>query len=273
MNEYEAADGAVLENTTRSRIAAKRRAARKHRLLKRLKFVGLTTLSILIGFAGYSAVTGKNKKEDREGYGRIGQASGVTERNRPRYLVSVAGTSLKLAELVAREDLVGIGFHEAENPQARRMDPPGGYLSDETTGSVAREYKKKKGPVVFVMNTRDRGTDSKSAVDIAVRAGSAIKSPVTGVVSRIKEYYLYDQYLDYHLEITPDGYPDLRVAIIHVDKVTVSVGTRVEAGVTKIGVIRVLEGLDTQINEYLPKASDHFHIQVNPALQDGPVAQ
>lgn len=259
------------ESAAAIRVASKRRAARSRRKLRRLKLLGLVTVIVTVGFAGYStfaAKTGARAKGNGETVRLPSSDRGV-----PRYLATVGGSGLKLFLPVDAADLTGIGFHEAENTRARPLEPSTSFLVDETTTTVRKAAKQRGVPVLFVMFTRYRGTDPKSAVDIAVRPNSVFKSPVSGVVSKIKEYYLYEQWLDYHVEITPDGYPDLRVAIIHIDKLTVSEGQRVEAGKTHVGVIRSLEGLETQVNEYLNKPSDHFHVQVNPASNDGAVAQ
>ncbi|MCL4499934.1 MAG: M23 family metallopeptidase, partial [Chloroflexi bacterium] len=259
-------------STTRGRIVMKRQAVWKGRTARRLKLLGVAGLTILIGFGGYSAF-GKKGKEGKIAGATVGTSRVAVNRNLPRYLVTVAGTSLKLVEPVDRADLLGVGFHEAENPAAKRLDPAGAFLSDEGTSTVAKVAKTSKNPVVFVMYSRARGTDARSAMDIAVRPGSTIKSPVNGVVAKIKQYYLYDQYFDNHVEIQPDGAPDLRVAIIHIDKLAVSEGTRVQAGVTPIAVVRHFPGLDNQITEYLPDDVDHTHMQVNPAEENGPIAQ
>jgi hypothetical protein len=55
-----------------------------------------------------------------------------------------------------------------------------------------------------------------------------VLSPVNGVVTVVKTYDLYRKITDYHVEIQPDGYPDLRIAIIHIDDVRVGVGQRLE---------------------------------------------
>lgn len=259
--------------TARARIAAKRRAAKKARTAARVKYGLATGAALLIVLAGYT--TGDKKAQELSGLSanRSVKTSRLL-RNQIQYIAEVDGTSLRLAEPVDHSDLVGIGYHEAENRKARRLVPVGSYFADETTAGVAEAYKGGASVVSFVMTSRERGSDPKSSVDVAVRPNAVIKSPVDGVVSKVKEYYLYGRYFDYHVEIAPDGYPNLRVALIHIDKLSASKGMRVEAGKTKIGVVRVLEGLDTQINWYLPKPYDHVHIQVNPASEEArPIEQ
>jgi hypothetical protein len=75
--------------------------------------------------------------------------------------------------------------------------------------------------------------------------------------------------MDNHVEIEPDGYPDLRLAIIHITGVRVSVGQRVKRQSTSIAVMRPLPQIQSQINKYLPEKADHVHLQINPATVEG----
>ncbi len=253
--------------TARDRIAAKRRAAKKARVAARVKYGLAIGAAALIVLAGYGAKDNKHRAPAGLSANRSAKTSRKS-REQMRYIAGVDGTSLRLAAPADDGNLVGIGYHEAENKKSKRLVPIGSYIADETTGSVARAYGGGASVVAFVMSSRYRGSDPKSSVDVAVKPNSIIKSPVTGIVSKVREYYLYGRYFDYHVEITPDGYPNLRVAIIHLDKLRTSTGKRVVAGVTEIGTVRVLDGLDTQINWYLPKPYDHVHIQVNPASDE-----
>jgi hypothetical protein len=119
------------------------------------------------------------------------------------------------------------------------------------------------------MESRGRGSAPTSAMDIALAPNSEVLSPVNGVVAVVKTYDLYRKVTDYHVEIEPDGYPNLRVAIIHIDDVRIKVGQRLERGETVIGVLRPLPQINSQINKYLPSVADHVHMQVNPATVDG----
>ncbi|HZD61098.1 MAG TPA: M23 family metallopeptidase [Anaerolineae bacterium] len=161
--------------------------------------------------------------------------------------------------------VIGVGFHEAERREAVAMSPTVACFNKETTATVRNAVMKSKGPVLFVMLSRGRGSAPTSAADIAMAPHAEVYSPVDGVVTKVKTYNLYNKVTDYHVEIQPDGYPDLRVAIIHIDNIQLKVGQRVKRRETQIGWLRPLPQITSQINRYLPEQADHIHIQVNPA--------
>lgn len=166
-------------------------------------------------------------------------------------------------------EMIAIGFHQASNPKAYPLEPIGHCLVDETTQTVSETISKSKFPILFVMNARGRGGSPTSAADVAVKPGTLIRSPVDGVVTKIKTYYLYGKHPDYHVEIEPRGHPELRVAMIHLDELEVKVGSKVSHGKTVVGKVRRLSRLQSQIDRYLPEHYDHVHIQVNPYEPEG----
>ncbi len=72
-----------------------------------------------------------------------------------------------------------------------------------------------------------------TAADVGAKPGSAVFSPVTGTVVKVKKYKLYGKWDDYELHIQPDGHPGLDVVMIHVTDVCCRPGDRVLAGVTR----------------------------------------
>ncbi len=129
-------------------------------------------------------------------------------------------------------------------------------------------YDKSKKAVI--MKSRGRGTSFCSAVDIAAEKESVIFSPVTGKITKIKEYYLYNRYPDYHIEIRPDRAPEVRIVLIHIKNLNIKKGQRVIQGTTKLGIVRSLSNLiNSQIIKYYGSNQEHLHIQVNPVDQKG----
>jgi len=201
-----------------------------------------------------------------------GSKAGASELNKhakdePLYncFATVGTSSLKLSLPGKNGDVIGVGFHEAERREAIAITPAVNYFNRDTTATVRKAVLATNSPVLFVMSSRGRGSASTSAMDIAMVPGAAVYSPVDGVVTMVKTYNLYGKLMDYHIEIEPDGYPDLRVAIIHIDNIHVTVGQRVQRRVDQIGWMRPLPDIASQINKYLPSRYDHVHIQVNPA--------
>lgn len=278
IKKYKSDAWTLRNHSSQTRVAAKRLDFKRDRGRRRLGALAVAVVGVglIVGFTSFNALGKKDSKPKVVAQKARQVSAAVKKPLGPRELVSVDGSALHLLEPAARENVRGIGFHEAENKLAKRMNPIGVFVADETTTSVTAAFKKHPtdpGAVRFLMYGRGRGSDPQSAMDIAVKNNVPILAPVNGVVSKIKEYYLYGKYFDYQIDITPDGCPDVRVVMIHVDKLKLVEGQRLKAGETVVGVVRNFGSLVTQINEYLPSISDHVHIQINPASSEGQIAQ
>ncbi|HEX8100705.1 MAG TPA: hypothetical protein VF660_10960 [Actinomycetota bacterium] len=153
-----------------------------------------------------------------------------------------------------------IAYHEAALPAALGLHPLG------TCGRNANKYKftcpsPTPGPRYIVMSSRGRVHPATSAVDVAMSARSAVLSPVSGLVYRVKRYFLYGRYLDYRISIIPEGHPGMAVVLIHVAHVRVHHGSRVTGGVTPLGVPRRFP-FHSQVNDYVGAGVSHVHLEV-----------
>ncbi len=167
-------------------------------------------------------------------------------------------------------DVLGVGYHQAESVKAFNLIPLGEKIEVPSGEKIKLKGKKEiKGVTYFVMNSRGRGTSRTSAADIAVSPNAWIKSPVDGVVTKIKTYFLYGKYSDFHIEIEPSGHPELRVVLIHLDDMDVCEGAKVKAKETLLGKVRHFgDKFNSQIENYIPKKCDHVHLQVNKYLSE-----
>jgi len=212
-----------------------------------------------------SAIQNITDKKDKNANGLIDQDI------KPLPFATVEGTDLTLYFPAYVSDVKGVGFHESEKKEAISLTPTGKYHMRESTETVIRSVSLSRFPVLFVMYSRGRRQSPTSAVDIAVEKGAVIRSPVNGVIKKVETYYLYGKYKDVKVEIQPENHPELRVAMIHLDDVVANVGQKVILGKTEIGKARELNHcFDSQINEYLPDACDHTHVQVNKYVPQSP---
>lgn len=165
--------------------------------------------------------------------------------------------------------VVTIGYHEAENSTTYTMQPLGRCAGNENERGLDSAAPFGQGQLpFFVMNTRGRRASAISAVDVAAAPGTEIRSPVNGEITKVKSYYLYGKYADYHVEIMPEGHPEIRVAMIHLDNLQVKVGDRVEHGQTVLGSIRQFKRpIRSQIDRYTGTNFGHLHLQVNPFVE------
>jgi len=209
----------------------------------------------------------REKKVSRGEVRRKGSLKGV-----PAF-ARVAGKDLLLYLPAEGKDVLAIGYHEAENPQTLSLEPIGYSLKNDNQSSQSPRGTDLKsvpndGNIPFtIMNTRGRRQSPTSAVDIAVKSKTMIRSPVDGIVTKIKPYYLYGRHQDFHLEIQPASHPELRIAIIHLDNLQVTLGSQVRKKETILGEVRSLtQYIQSQIDRYAPGNYGHTHLQVNPYI-------
>ena len=98
-----------------------------------------------------------------------------------------------------------------------------------TAAPAARSSTQPTGPDAVLVGKvlrmwRARPGKPDTAADVGAKPGSAVFSPVTGTVVKVKKYKLYGKWDDYELHIQPDGYPTLDLVMIHLD------GRLVQAG-------------------------------------------
>jgi hypothetical protein len=156
--------------------------------------------------------------------------------------------------------LLLIGYHEASLP---------GALAFRPIGHCARDYNRTRftcppparGPPFLIMSSRGRIDPPTSAVDVAMRPGAIVLSPVTGVVLSVESYRLYGTYPDVEITLGADGSPGLRVLLIHIQRVKVSRGDLVVAGRTPLGRPRRFP-FGSQVNDYVGMGIPHVHIEV-----------
>lgn len=256
------------EEFSAARIEAKRRQQRLNIMLKAKQILMAISLILSAGLLIY-IVTEINLLSFQKQDAAIATEAAIDASPIYECFATVGTSSLGLALPARQGSVLGVGFHQAEKREAVAMTPAADCYNREATATVRNVIMGTGQPVLFVMESRGRGSAPTSAMDIALAPNSEVLSPVNGVVAVVKTYDLYSKITDYHVEIEPDGYPNLRIAIIHMDNVRVVVGQRLERGETVIGVLRPLPQINSQINKYLPRFADHVHMQVNPAATDG----
>ena len=161
-----------------------------------------------------------------------------------------------------------VGFHEslsAAAPDLTPQAPPQADLNARPVPPPADGTAPAGEPPLVVLPSRDRPGGPTSAMDIAVPAGDDVHAPVTGTVRMAAPYTLYGKYPDVHLEIEPDGRPDLRVVVIHVDEVRVQPGDRVVAGETPIAGTARQFPFASQVDRFVDsdgQPATHVHVEL-----------
>ncbi|MDP3014492.1 MAG: M23 family metallopeptidase [Candidatus Subteraquimicrobiales bacterium] len=241
-----------------------RQVAQKRRRKNKTIIASILILFLLFAYKAFTKDV-RSANQNSQIVEKKEESSSLSQVKQAKFFARVSSyEDLELYYPLNPEEVIGVGFHQASNDEALSLQPVGLCLVDETTATVRSYVASSKVPVLFVMNTRGRGTSLTSAADVAVKPGSLVRSPVDGVVTLVKKYYLYGRHLDYQIEIRPDGYSNLRVVIIHVEELSIKESERVIRGKTLIGKVNAFSRLQAQMERYLPGKFDHVHIQVNP---------
>ena len=123
-----------------------------------------------------------------------------------------------------------------------------------------------------VLPSRSRGTHPQGAADLVVDPAREVRSPVTGTVKRAGNYQLYCRYPDQYLVVEPEARPGYEVKLLHVDGLQVSIGQRLEAGVTVVAAHARLFPFGSQIDDLTVAPHwPHVHVEVvDPSIPDRP---
>jgi hypothetical protein len=147
-----------------------------------------------------------------------------------------------------------VGFHEANHDGARQLEIVQGIVAPVT------------------LETRERGTGSRTAADVVVDPEREIRSPVTGTVKRAGGYILYCDNHDDFAVIAPDEQPGWEVKILHISGVQVRAGQRVVAGETLLAPRPTRLPFPSQVEETAHQPPwPHVHIEVvDLSIRDRP---
>ncbi|HEV3401434.1 MAG TPA: hypothetical protein VG078_06390 [Acidimicrobiales bacterium] len=148
-----------------------------------------------------------------------------------------------------------IGFHEASHDGARQLELLPTAVAPAT------------------LESRGRGTGSRTAADIVADPAVEIRAPVTGRVIRAGTYVLYCDHRDDYVVIAPDQHRGWEVKVLHIHGVQVGQGDRVTAGRTVIALRPTQLPFESQVDEVsaVQPAWPHVHVEVvDPTIPDRP---
>lgn len=123
------------------------------------------------------------------------------------------------------------------------------------------------------LNTRNRGTGDRTAVDVVVQPDTVVLAPVNGRVVTAGPYRLYCRYDDETVVIEPEAHPGWRVVLFHVQGVRVAAGQVVEAGLTPVADRAHQLPFRSQVDRLATRtpAWPHVHVEIDDsAIADTP---
>jgi murein DD-endopeptidase MepM/ murein hydrolase activator NlpD len=166
-------------------------------------------------------------------------------------------------ELELPDAAVAVGFHESGTPGSLSLRPLGAPVRNENLPRMP-QAPVSEGVDYMILPTRGRPNTPTSAIDVSMRPGQTVASPVTGTVVAANAYSLYGKTPDELVFVQPDARPDLVVVMMHLEGLEVQVGDRVESGTSPIARTARLLPFSSQIDQYAGTLP-HMHVEVRPA--------
>ena len=202
-------------------------------------------------------------------------------KGRPKVHPLIAQCSgIDLRSPIAPADLTGVLFHQASYRYGLVMttELPDADMEKVSATRQCRVNREQvegdwlDADAMHLWRTAD-STAMDTSIDVGAKAGTTLRSPVTGTVVLVKDYKLYGEIPDIEIHIQPMGRPDLDVVLIHTYDPLVKAGDKVEAGVTEVSHVRDIakDLTDVQLAFYTPAddPGNHTHVQVNDANYEG----
>lgn len=156
-----------------------------------------------------------------------------------------------------------VGYHEAATVSAIGVTPVGRLIEDRNTTRTDLPADAAVGSPYLVLTSRGRSAGPTSAVDVVLEPEVPVLAPITGRVADVRSYLLYGAHQDLRIELVPDGRPDLRLVLIHLDGAEVVIGDRVTAGITPIARTARRFTFSSHIDrETEPDRYPHVHMEV-----------
>lgn len=128
-------------------------------------------------------------------------------------------------------------FMEADNASALPMVPIGQLLANGNPGGFAAP-EDFAGPGYAVAPPRSGVRPATGMAALLTAPGTALRSPVQGVVTSVEEYTAEDGTVDWKVGLQPQDRPDLQVVLRRIATPSVVPGQEVTVGVTEIGTVR-----------------------------------
>jgi hypothetical protein len=250
--------------TPRSRQAARLRA-RRRRAQQRARRIAV--LGVVGAFAVVTLVLTAFGSSGSEPAATVGSStfsapSGSTPR--PESLATVSNLSIKLP--IAQDAVTAIGFH-ASTTGALTLKPLGRQINE---GLLARlwhtisGYSKSARAWYQLPGGSGPGT---AVLDVGAGPGTFVYAPVDGTVASISQTIINGSPHGSEIDIRPSGAPSVIVSLSHVDPdPTLAVGSAVNAGSTKIGIVADIAKVEQQaLARHTNDAGDNVAIEVHPA--------
>jgi hypothetical protein len=242
--------------TRRRRVERREvRAARRTR-----RFALLTALAIVLVIALALSAFGGNTPSVRQ----LSPASAaVSPQTKPFPQIIALNGVVRIQMPIVQSQYTAIGYHSSAD-NAVTLDPIG-HQGNE--GALQRVFHKIFGgggghPTWYQL---DGG--ATSALDVGAVPGTNVFAPVDGTIVGVTPYVVAGHRFGSRIDIQPQSAPSLVVSVTQVRAdPSLSVGSNVVSGATRIGVVVDLSKVERQaLARYTNDAGNHVSIELRPA--------
>jgi hypothetical protein len=170
---------------------------------------------------------------------------------------------VRLQMPIAQTQSTAIGYHSTVDGGI--VLSPIGHQANE--GLVQKVFHKIFGGGGGHPNWYRLGGGSLSALDVGAAPGTSVYSPVDGAVVGVTPYIVAGHRFGSRIDIQPQSAPSLIVSVtqLRADP-SLSVGTNVVSGATRIGVVVDLAKVERQaLARYTNDSGNHVTIELRPA--------
>ncbi len=170
---------------------------------------------------------------------------------------------------VSADDATAIAYYSLSDEGAEPFEPVGSQVNAGFPSSIFKKIFSRDSSVrYYILQGTGQVVAKTGAVDIGASPGTPIVSPVSGVVSAVRDYKLYGKYDDVQIDIRPKGMSGITLTLLFVEEPAVTIGQTVDEGKTQLGKVRAPEGeLGDRLAKLTHDEGAHVHLQ---ATKDKP---
>lgn len=162
---------------------------------------------------------------------------------------------------VAARDVTIIAYQPLAAERAVPLTPIGEQMNANALVRFFRGLFSDDSAVRYYLLDGGRG-EPTSSVLIGAPPGSPVTSPVSGIVTAVKQYKLYGKYDDVQIDIRPEEMSSITLTLLFIDEPAVTIGEIVTAGKTQLGKVRACpQQLGAAISPYTHDSGSHVYLQ------------
>jgi hypothetical protein len=163
---------------------------------------------------------------------------------------------------VAARDATIIAYQPVSDERAVSLSPIGEQANSNGLVRFFRGIFSGEPSVRYYLLEGAKGAPTSSVL-VGAQSGSPVTSPVSGIVTAIKEYKLYGKYDDVQIDIRPEKTSGITITLLFISNPVISIGEVVSAGKTQLGKVRECpEELGKGLAQYTHDSGSHVYLQV-----------